>query len=118
MKVAIVGSRGLNFDIPEYCIPENTDQIISGGAKGIDRKAREYAQKHHIELIEILPEYNLYGKRAPLERNDIIVEIADLVIAFWDGKSNGTRYVINKCRSTDTPVHIYNVDSMREPDFS
>ena len=37
MKVAIIGSRGLTIDIPDYCIPENTTQIVSGGAVGIDR---------------------------------------------------------------------------------
>ena len=98
MKVAIVGSRSFNFEIPQSCIPKGTTQIISGGAIGTDRMARRFAVEHGIKIVEILPEYNLYGRCAPLKRNDIIVKLADLVIAFWDGKSRGTKYVIEKCK--------------------
>lgn len=109
MRVAIVGSRKLNFPIPESCIPKNTTQIISGGARGIDTSARRYAQKHNIQILEFLPNYDLYGRSAPIIRNNIIVENAELVIAFWDGKSKGTQYVINRCRKTNTPIRVYTV---------
>ena len=98
MKIAIVGSRSITADIPENCIPENTTEIFSGGAKGIDTSAREYARKHHIFLTDILPEYDLYGRTAPLIRNDLIISLADKVIIFWDGKSKGTDYILKKCK--------------------
>lgn len=57
MKVAVIGSRGLTTDnLGEY-LPEGTTEIISGGAKGIDTCAREYAVSHGIKLTEVLPEY-------------------------------------------------------------
>lgn len=112
MKVAIVGSRGYDFEIPEKCIPENTTLIISGGADGIDKKSREYARKHHILIYEILPEYNLYGKAAPLRRNDVVIKYADMVVAFWDGKSRGTKYVIEKCRKIKKPICVYSLDDV------
>ncbi|MGN1419392.1 MAG: hypothetical protein ACI4W6_08690 [Acutalibacteraceae bacterium] len=111
MKVAIVGSRSLDFEIDENCIPLGTTQIISGGAKGIDIRARQYAKEHHIQILEIIPDYDLYGKRAPLKRDEIIVELADIVVAFWDKKSRGTKYVIDKCKETSTPVYVYYSDS-------
>lgn len=110
MKVAIIGSRSLDIHIPRSCIPENTTLIISGGAQGIDKSARDFAYDHHIKIIEILPEYNLYGKRAPLKRNDYIIDNADMVVAFWDGKSSGTGYVVSRCRRLGKRVVVYLVN--------
>lgn len=115
MKVAIVGSRSLNFEIPKECIPPETTQIISGGAKGTDMSARRFALENKIQILEILPDYALYSRSAPLKRNDIIVNLADLVVAFWDGKSRGTKYVIEKCKETSTPCRIYKFDSNGAP---
>lgn len=117
MKVAIVGSRSFNFEIPQRCIPKGTTQIISGGAIGADKMARRFAIEHGIKIVEILPEYNLYGRCAPLKRNDIIVKLADLVVAFWDGKSRGTKYVIEKCKETATPVHVYRIGINGKPNL-
>lgn len=98
MKVAVIGSRGiLNCDLSEY-LPEDTDEIVSGGAKGIDSCARVYAKKHGIKLTEFLPEYEKYGRGAPLRRNIQIIDYADVVLAFWDGTSRGTKFVMDKCR--------------------
>ena len=110
MKVAIIGSRDLEIHIPEECIPENTSLIISGGAKGVDKSARDFAYEHHIKIVEILPEYDLYGKRAPLKRNDVIIAHSDMVVAFWNGKSHGTGYVVNQCRRLCKKVVVYLVN--------
>jgi predicted Rossmann fold nucleotide-binding protein DprA/Smf involved in DNA uptake len=107
MKIAIVGSRSLNAEIPDNCIPENVTEIISGAAKGIDTSARHFARKHHIFLTDILPEYDLYGKRAPLIRNDLIISMSDKVFIFWDGKSHGTGYIIKKCKEIGKPYVLY-----------
>ena len=114
MKVAIIGSRNLEIEIPEEAIPKSTEQIISGSAEGIDRKARTFAEEHHIQILEILPDYQRYQKSAPLKRNDDIIEMSDMVIAFWDGKSRGTKYVIDKCRQLDKPIKIYTVTDNEE----
>lgn len=84
----------------------NTIEIISGGARGIDACAREYAISHGIKLTEFLPEYEKYGKNAPLKRNITIIEAADIVLAFWDGKSHGTKFVIEKCREVGKTVRV------------
>lgn len=109
MRVAVIGSRGLTVDDLGKYLPEETDEIVSGGAKGIDTCAREYAISHELKLTEFLPEYGKYGKSAPLKRNISIIENADIVLAFWDGSSHGTNFVIDKCREMGIEVKIINL---------
>lgn len=110
MKVAIIGSRGLRVPVPEHVIPAQTTQIVSGAANGIDRMARAFALEHHIQILEVLPDYETYGRLAPLRRNDAIVDYADYVVALWDGKSRGTKYVIDRCHATGKKVQVICVD--------
>lgn len=107
MKVAIIGSRNLTVNNLQKYLPNDTTEIVSGGAKGIDSCAKSYALANGIKLTEFLPEYNKYGRGAPLKRNLQIIQYADLVIAFWDGKSRGTEYVIKNCKIENKPVTIY-----------
>lgn len=107
MKVAVIGSRTLIINNLGDYLPQNTTEIISGGAKGVDSCAREYALSHNIRLTEILPEYARYGKGAPLKRNITIIQSADIVLTFWDGKSRGTKFVIDKCAELGVNVKIY-----------
>lgn len=106
MKVAVIGSRGLVISNLEEYLPEGVTEIISGGARGVDTSAREYAHAHDIKLTEFLPEYDKYGRVAPLKRNITIIEHADLVFAFWDGKSKGTRFVIESCERMGVEVRV------------
>ena len=109
MKVAIIGSRTVkDVDLSRY-IPPETTLIISGGAIGVDTIAERYADEHGIEKLIIRPEYNLYGKRAPLVRNRLIVDQADLVIAFWDGESRGTAYTVSYAQQRKVPCKMYMV---------
>ena len=89
MKIAVIGSRNIEeADIGRY-ISEG-DEIVSGGAIGLDRVAAEYARNNGIALVEFLPEYSRYKRGAPHVRNRQIAEYSDEVLAFWDGKSKGT----------------------------
>ncbi|MFI3175742.1 MAG: hypothetical protein R3Y53_11215 [Bacillota bacterium] len=97
MKVAIIGSRTLKVTDLEKYLPENTTEIVSGGAKGIDLCAKTHAIKKNLKYTEFLPEYEKYKRGAPLKRNIEIINYADFVIAFWDGKSRGTKFVIDNC---------------------
>lgn len=109
MKVAVVGSRSITKIRLEDYLPSDTEEIVSGGARGVDACAANYARANGIPLREFLPEYELYGKAAPLIRNDLIVESADMVIAFWDGRSTGTQYVVRKCRQLGKPVRVFKI---------
>ena len=62
MKVAVIGSRNACVDNLERYLGVEVTEIVSGGAKGIDTCARQYALTHHIKLTEFLPDYARYGR--------------------------------------------------------
>ena len=90
-------------------LPGEITEIISGGAKGIDTCARAYAFANGIKLTAFLPDYKKYGRGAPLKRNLKIIAYADLVLAFWDEKSRGTKYVIEQSKIMSKKVQVYTV---------
>lgn len=106
MKIAIVGSRGLKIDDIGRYLPNECDEIVSGGAAGVDSCAAAHARASGISLTEFLPEYEKYGRAAPIVRNKSIVEYSDEVIAFWNGKSKGTKWVINYCSKISKPCRV------------
>lgn len=90
MRLAIIGSRQCpQIDIAAH-LKYILDTIVSGGTRGADTYARLFAQQHNLKLIEFLPEYDKYGRQAPLIRNKLKVENFDCLIAFWDGVSSRT----------------------------
>lgn len=106
MKLAIIGSRGILVENIEKYLPNDVDEIVSGGAKGADLCAKEYAKKNDIKYTEFLPDYNRYGRAAPIKRNDEIINYADEIIAFWDGASKGTQYTVKKAQKLGKKVTI------------
>ena len=109
MKLAIIGSRSItDIDIAKY-IPSDVTEIVSGGARGVDFMAREYATSHNIKLTEFLPQYEIYGRAAPLKRNELIAECADEALVFWDGVSKGTEYTLNLFRRLNKKVTLIEV---------
>ena len=106
---SIIGSRTCPpIDIGSYLkyIP---DVIVSGGAKGADTYAREFAKKKGLKLIEYFPNYDKYGKGAPLERNKLIVDECDCVLAFWDGTSRGTKFTLDYAKEKNKPIKIIQI---------
>jgi hypothetical protein len=103
MKLAIVGSRTFNNyellkkEIDIFLIENDifVDLIISGGAKGADSLGEQYAKEYNIPTQIFYPDWDKYGKKAGYLRNIDIVKNSDIVIAFWDGSSPGTKSSID-----------------------
>ena len=117
MKIAIIGSRNIEhdglqkkaYDMLCRYIPANCTEVVSGGAMGIDRLAEIYARENHLRTKIFLPDYDKYGRRAPLVRNHQIISYAQYVIAFWDGSSHGTMYTIAACIKEGVHVKIISI---------
>ena len=106
MKLLVVGSRSIkDFDLTPH-IPNDVITIISGGANGVDALAEEYADKHRLSKFILRPRYDLYGRAAPLKRNEEMIDMADEVLIIWDGKSKGTRYTMKYAQKTNKPVTV------------
>ena len=80
--------------------------IISGGATGADSIGERYAIENNLGLERYHAERNIYGKKAGPMRNRKMAEVCDLVICFWDGKSKGTRSMIDNAQKLGKRVFI------------
>ena len=117
MKLAIIGSRGITLNDIEKYLPQEIDafdEIVSGGAKGVDTAAAKFAKENGIVLTEFLPDYKLYGRGAPLKRNEEIAEYADEALAFWDGASRGTAYSIELFKKLSKKVTVIIIQQSKE----
>lgn len=102
-KVVIAGSRGFsNYKLLyEKCNEILREKrkthnivVISGHARGADLSGEKYASDMGFDL-EIFPaDWKKFGKSAGFRRNEQMAEVADGLIAFWDGNSNGTKHMI------------------------
>lgn len=109
MKLAVIGSRnceGLTIERVIENIPKNCTMIISGGAYGVDELAKKAAIALGIPIKEYFPDYTTFGKKAPLIRNTSIVNDSDMVLAFWDYQSKGTRNTLLKSLNQKKEIKI------------
>ncbi|MBR5027780.1 MAG: DUF2493 domain-containing protein, partial [Bacteroidales bacterium] len=83
--------------------------IVSGGAKGIDSFAKQYALERNIPYMEFPPDYAKYGRVAPLVRNQEIVDYCDKVIAFPSKESRGTYDTIKKAKARNKVLKIVEI---------
>ena len=113
MKLGVVGSRSFkDYKILVEILGRINDkfsisEIISGGAKGAELLGKRYAEESEIVYTEFLPEWDKYGKSAGFKRNRLIVKESDFLVAFWDGKSLGTKSSINLAKKKKIPIVIY-----------
>lgn len=109
MRIAIVGSRRFKrLDLVSQFVfeLERDTVVISGGAAGVDTTAIDKARRLHMPYEVYPSDWNKHGRRAGAIRNRTIVEKADEVVAFWNGKSNGTQITIEIARELGKPCRI------------
>jgi predicted Rossmann fold nucleotide-binding protein DprA/Smf involved in DNA uptake len=112
-RVAIVGSRNYAREdaVRSYvaALPAGTI-VISGGARGVDTWAEDAAESCGLIRILVLAAWmtriGTRDYRAGKARNPIIVELAERVVAFWDGRSPGTAHTIETARKAGKPVEV------------
>lgn len=110
MKVLVTGSR----DFPDLdkvhdriALLAEADHLIVGDARGVDRVATDVALKLGREISIFKARWKDHGKMAgPWRNQEMVDQEPDLVLAFWDGKSRGTRDCIDRARAAGIPVEV------------
>lgn len=119
MKVCVIGSRSITNKelvynkLNDFYYDPSTHPlvILSGGAKGVDALAKQYAEEMEVTFIEFLP-YHLLDNKVEFTskyffiRNKQMIDNADLVLAFWDGESKGTQYGIKYAQKKNIPYAV------------
>jgi len=111
MKTIVAGSRtGFSFgDIIAGMLQVewSVDEIVSGGADGVDRHGEEWSECQNIPLRTFKAEWGKYGSAAGPKRNLEMVRYADALVAFWDGQSKGTRHIIREAQKAGLKVAVF-----------
>lgn len=119
-NIAVVGSREWD-DLPllhsELARIEGPWRIVSGGAVSVDRMAVEWWRKYMRPIIGLdpiifLPRWDRYGRSAGFKRNQLVVSVADEVLAFWDGRSPGTKLTIDLANKKGLPMTVINPSNL------
>lgn len=116
MKAAVIGSRTFNdFSMVEKTMNEykqnnnvEYELIISGGARGADSLGEEYANKYNVPKLILKPDWKKHKKAAGFIRNKNIIDNAEIVFAFWDGKSKGTQHAMQLTKQQHKTLIVIN----------
>ena len=108
MRVIIAGTRSICDDtIVRNAIEASgfiISETVSGGSRGVDESAERIAEMDGIPLMRFPADWDKYGKKAASVRNRKMAAYADALIAVWDGKSRGTRHMIETMRKAGNSV--------------
>jgi hypothetical protein len=112
MKIIIAGGRDFNDynKLCQFCdkiLSEQTEvEIVSGTANGADKLGEKYANDNGHPIKQFPADWDKFGKSAGYKRNAQMAEYADALIAFWDGKSRGTKHMIDLAKRAKLKVRI------------
>ena len=114
MKLIIAGGRNFqNYQqLCKVCgniLQDQTNiEIVNGTCRGADKLGEQYAKEKRLKIKRFPANWNKYGKAAGPKRNQQMANYADALIAFWDGKSRGTKNMIDLAKQANFKVKIIN----------
>lgn len=124
VKVIIAGGREFDdYDYMRRCLDglkashfHSLIEVVSGHAKGADRLGERWAEEQKLDPPKIFkPDYTRYGRfNAPKIRNQEMADYADVLCAFWDGRSGGTKDMIGKALRGGLEIHLFRYKSNAE----
>ena len=85
---------------------QSGSEIVSGACRGADALGERYAREHNLQITQFPADWSAYGKSAGPRRNRLMADYADVLVAFWDGKSRGTKHMIDTARQSGLQVHV------------
>lgn len=114
-KLIVAGGRDFNdpeglaanlYALAECELGERAVSIVSGMARGADRLAYQFAQRENVKVYEFHADWNRYGRSAGHRRNREMGDFADGLMAFWDGRSVGTKNMIEYMQRMGKDVRV------------
>lgn len=112
MKLIVAGGRYFNNyallkqKIEDLTIGYTIECIICGEARGADSLGRRYAEENNIPILSFPAEWDKHGKSAGYRRNAEMADHSTHLIAFWDGKSKGTKHMIDIMDKKKLPYRV------------
>lgn len=116
MKLIIAGSRGIaDYTVVRQAIIDSglwkqykdKLEIVSGGARGVDRLGEEFAENNGLKIHQFIPDWDGQGKKGGILRNIEMGKFADALVAIWDGKSPGTKQMIDWMTKAEKFVYVH-----------
>lgn len=117
MIVIIAGGRDFEMlekhmlMLDDICDSVEASEIVSGTARGADKAGEYYAHTRKIPCTRFPANWKKYGKSAGYIRNEEMAKYADMLVAFWDGKSRGTKHMIKTMKQFNKPVRVISYES-------
>lgn len=112
MKTIIAGGRDyhdyahVRKQLEHFRKNHDITEVVSGGAKGVDALGEQYAAEMNITLKIYPADWEKHGRAAGPIRNAKMAEYAEQLVAVWDGKSKGTKNMIETMNKHKKPVYI------------
>lgn len=114
MRLIIAGGRDFDdYPLLESVLdhllqntPPDEITVISGTAKGADSLGERWADNNAIPIRYYPADWRTYGKRAGYVGNEQMTKTATHCVCFWDGKSKGTRHMIELAWKLDLSVRV------------
>jgi predicted Rossmann fold nucleotide-binding protein DprA/Smf involved in DNA uptake len=110
MKTIIAGGRNItDYRLVESAIRNSgftISEVVCGGAKGVDSIGEEWALIYGLPVVKFPADWNKYGLSAGPRRNRQMAEYAEALVAVWDGKSPGTKNMIDVARELGLTVYV------------
>jgi hypothetical protein len=114
-RVIIAGGRDYhNYDALLEAVTESgftIDVVVSGGANGVDAMGERWAEENGVNLTIFRADWQTHGRAAGPIRNRKMAENADALIALWDGKSRGTKNMIETATKHGLMVYVKRIDN-------
>jgi hypothetical protein len=114
-KIVVAGGRGFNdYELLKGRLDSliktksKTHEIVvvSGTAKGADLLGERYAADRELSVMKFPAQWDLYGKSAGYKRNAHMASVSDAVVVFWDGKSKGSKHMIDIAKRVGLPLRV------------
>lgn len=113
MKTIIAGGRDITDSRILHAALDACDwkitEVVCGMARGADTLGKEWAEEFNIPVVEFPADWDKYGKAAGPIRNAEMADYAEALIALWDGKSRGTKNMIDQAIFRKMKVLVYKV---------